>query len=257
MTTAAVSSACCAGVSTSACSRRYLQACSSWIIESSACTLGIAISSSNSMVALPRKLMSSLALTASTRSCARCCGGTNPSVTRACTSWEAISSLTGQLPVEGVVAHNRTTQASYTPDPPRRTQRVRMVGARGVRSRCRVHRGPARVFAASGRRLLANVAVVDRSDTPRPSATLGDSRPSTTQAMVEGTRDARRRCCTPDLALRRVRSGHVHRGRLLPRPRACRVQHARRCIGAACIAGVRGSAQAAHGARQSAGVLHR
>jgi hypothetical protein len=62
---------------------------------------------------------------------------------------------------------------------------------------------------------------------------------------------------SPDLALRRLRRGHVDRGRLLPRSRACCRGCLRSAVRTKGTPGIRGSAQATHCKGKSADILHR
>ena len=142
-------------------------------------------------------------------------------------------------------------------DPPRGQVGLRVVGARGVRSERAVRGGRARVRAGARPPLRRPTARPGRADSARAPAALGDPRSQAAQAVVQGPRDARRRCRSPHLPVRRLRRRHVDRGRLLPRLRARADRRPRQRRRQDRAAGVRGAAQAAHQAGDRAGVLYR
>ena len=154
--------------------------------------------------------------------------------------------IDGPVPTEGVVAHNRTTQGSYTP--------ILHEGRGGyewwVLEACKpgspASAGPQGVRGGRGPRLRRAASLPDRAHAARAHAALGDPRPQAAQAVVQGPRDAPGRRRAPDLPLRRLRRGHVARGRATSSPASSSGRHRRHAGGARRPAGLRGSPQAAH-----------
>ena len=131
-------------------------------------------------------------------------------------------------------------------DPQQGARRLSVVGARRPRRQHRVHRRPARHRDQDGRRIRGPAAAAHRRHRTRQRAALGAARPQGAEAVVEGTGHPGRRRRPPDVALRRLRRGHGHRRRVLPRPTAGRRGPVRLRRRSRRPRRVRGAAQTAH-----------